>query len=222
MQRTLFGTCCLGEATAAYSVSPLEALERFRNGAFLVLGGYDGERARWKQEDGVVRSVQGGRLWRRDLPVLAGRPAFSNNVSVDISSKRLYHRIGLPAPCSSVHSSEGAWFMTIKEKMYGDIAVLSLKGNLMGDPDTTDVRDKIYSLLQDDVKKIVLDMSKVKWINSSGLGTLIAAMTSVKNKGGEMKLAGVTEKVESLFMITQLIKVFKTYENVDRALASFK
>lgn len=112
--------------------------------------------------------------------------------------------------------------MTIKEKMYGDVVVLSLKGNLMGDPDTTDVRDKIYSLLQDDVKKIVLDMSKVKWINSSGLGALIAAMTSVKNKGGEMKLAGVTEKVESLFMITQLIKVFKTYENVDRALASFK
>lgn len=112
--------------------------------------------------------------------------------------------------------------MTIKEKMYGDVAVLSLKGNLMGDPDTTDVRDKIYSLLQDDVKKIVLDMSKVKWVNSSGLGTLIAAMTSVKNKGGDMKLAGVTEKVESLFMITQLIKVFKTYENVDRALASFK
>jgi anti-sigma B factor antagonist len=116
----------------------------------------------------------------------------------------------------------GGWFMTIKEKMYGDVAVLSLKGNLMGDPDTTEVRDKIYSLLQDDVKKIVLDMSKVKWINSSGLGTLIAAMTSVKNKGGELKLAGVTDKVESLFMITQLIKVFKTYENVDRALASFK
>ena len=112
--------------------------------------------------------------------------------------------------------------MTIKEKMYGDIAVLALKGNLMGEPDTTDVRDKIYSLLQDDVKNVVLDLSKVKWVNSSGLGTLIAAMTSVKNKGGELKLANITDKVESLFMITQLIKVFKTYESVDRAIASFK
>ncbi len=112
--------------------------------------------------------------------------------------------------------------MTIKEKMYGDVAVLALKGNLMGEPDTLDVRDKVYSLLQDDVKKIVLDLGKVKWINSSGLGTLIAALTSVKNKAGEMKLANVTEKVESLFMITQLIKVFKTYETVDRAVASFK
>ncbi|MCI0707619.1 MAG: STAS domain-containing protein [Ignavibacteriae bacterium] len=112
--------------------------------------------------------------------------------------------------------------MTIKEKMYGDIAVLSLKGNLMGEPDTTDVRDKIYSLLQDGIKNIVLDLGKVRWMNSSGLGTLIAAMTSVKNKGGELKLASVSDKVESLFMITQLIKVFKTYENVDRAVSSYK
>ncbi len=95
--------------------------------------------------------------------------------------------------------------MNIKEKMHGDVAVIALKGNLMGEPDTTEVRDKIYSLLQDDVKKIVLDLGKVKWINSSGLGSLIAAMTSVKNKGGEMRLANITEKVESVFMITQLI-----------------
>jgi anti-sigma B factor antagonist len=112
--------------------------------------------------------------------------------------------------------------MNIKEKMHGDVAVVALKGNLMGEPDTTDVREKIYGLLQDDVKKVVLDLGKVKWINSSGLGSLIAAMTSVKNKGGDLRLANVTEKVESVFMITQLIKVFKTYETVDRAVASFK
>jgi len=112
--------------------------------------------------------------------------------------------------------------MNIKEKMQGDVAVVALKGNLMGEPDTTEVREKVYSLLQDDVKKIVLDLGKVKWMNSSGLGSLIAAMTSVKNKGGDMRLANITEKVESVFMITQLIKVFKTYETVDRAVASFK
>jgi len=112
--------------------------------------------------------------------------------------------------------------MNIKEKMHGDVAVVALRGNLMGEPDTTEVREKIYSLLQDDVKKIVLDLGKVKWINSSGLGSLIAAMTSVKNKGGEMRLANITEKVESVFMITQLIKVFKTYETVDRAVGSFR
>lgn len=112
--------------------------------------------------------------------------------------------------------------MSIKEKIIGDIVVLSLKGNLMGEPDTTDLRDKIYSLLQDNFVNIVLDLAKVKWVNSSGLGTLISSMTSIKNKGGELRLANVTDKVESLFVITQLIKVFKTYETVDRAVASFK
>ncbi len=112
--------------------------------------------------------------------------------------------------------------MTIKEKMQGDVAILSIKGNLMGEPDSTDVRDKVYSLLEEGFTKIVLDLGQVKWVNSSGLGTLIAVMTSIKNKGGEMRLARVTDKVESLFAITQLIKVFKTYETVDRAVASFK
>jgi len=112
--------------------------------------------------------------------------------------------------------------MSIKEKIVGDIVILSLKGNLMGEPDTTDLRDKIYSLLQDNFINIVLDLAKVKWVNSSGLGTLISSMTSIKNKGGELRLANVTDKVESLFVITQLIKVFKTYETVDRAVASFK
>ena len=112
--------------------------------------------------------------------------------------------------------------MTIKEKMHGAVAVLTLKGNLMGDPDTENFREKVHSLLQEGFFKIVVDMKGVRWISSTGLGTLIAVLTSVKNKNGELRLANITEKVESLFVITQLVKVFKTYETVDRAIASFK
>lgn len=112
--------------------------------------------------------------------------------------------------------------MSIKEKMHGDVAVISIKGNLMGEPQTTQLRDKIYSLLQDDMKKIVLDLKGVRWINSSGLGTLIASLTSVKNKGGDLRLACITEKVESVLVVTRLVKVFKEYETVDRAVASYK
>ena len=112
--------------------------------------------------------------------------------------------------------------MSIKEKMHGDVAVISLKGNLMGEPQTTQLRDKIYSLLQEGMKKIVLDLKGVRWINSSGLGTLIAALTSVKTKGGDLRLACITEKVESVLVVTRLVKVFKEYETVDRAVASYK
>ena len=112
--------------------------------------------------------------------------------------------------------------MSIKEKMYGEVAVISLKGNLMGEPQTTQLREKVYGLLQEGFKKIVLDLKGVRWINSSGLGALIASLTSVKNKGGDLRLACLTDKVESVLVVTQLVKVFKEYETVDRAVASYK
>jgi anti-sigma B factor antagonist len=112
--------------------------------------------------------------------------------------------------------------MTIKETMHGSVALLALKGNLTEEPDTTKLREKVQSLLQEGFAKVVIDMKGVRWISSTGLGTLIAVLTSIKNKGGDLRLANITEKVESIFVITQLVKVFKTYETTDRAIASFK
>lgn len=111
--------------------------------------------------------------------------------------------------------------MTIKEKIHGKVAVLSLKGDLMGEPETASLREKIKTLLAAGTVNIVADLSGVRYVSSTGLGTLIAALTSVKNKGGDLRLAAVTEKVESLFVITQLVKVFKEYESVERAVDSF-
>ena len=112
--------------------------------------------------------------------------------------------------------------MQIKEKITEDVAVLQLKGNLMGEPDTTNLREKVQSLLGDGMKKVIIDLGGVKWLNSSGLGALISSLTSVRNKGGDLRLANVADKVQSLFVITQLVKVFKTFDTVDRAVASFK
>lgn len=112
--------------------------------------------------------------------------------------------------------------MQIKEHIEDDVVILALRGNLMGDPETTEFREKIKDLVRDGFLKIVLDVSKVKWINSSGLGALISALTSVTNAGGDMRISNVTEKIKSLFMITQLIKVFKVFETNERAAASFK
>ena len=112
--------------------------------------------------------------------------------------------------------------MTIKETMHGSVALLSLKGNLTEEPDTTKLREKVQSLLQEGFSKVVIDMKGVRWVSSTGLGTLIAVLTSIKNKGGDLRLSNITEKVESIFVITQLVKVFKTYETADRAVASFK
>lgn len=111
--------------------------------------------------------------------------------------------------------------MKLKEKIEGDVAVITVSGNMMGGPETNALHEKIKSLIADGIKKVVIDLKGVKWMNSSGLGVLMACMTSLNNAGGKLKLASVTEKVQSLMMITQLMRIFETFENADRAVASF-
>ncbi|RCK72437.1 MAG: hypothetical protein IGBAC_0511 [Ignavibacteriae bacterium] len=112
--------------------------------------------------------------------------------------------------------------MQIKEKIVDDIAVLTLNGDLIGDPETTKLREKVKSLITDEIKKIVIDLSGVSYINSAGLGSLISVLTTVRNAGGDLKLARVGKRIKSIFVITQLVKVFDTYETQERAIASFK
>jgi len=112
--------------------------------------------------------------------------------------------------------------MAVKEKIQGDVAVLQISGKLMGGEETKEVHEKVKSLLGDGINKIVIDVSNVKWLNSSGLGMLISCLTSVTSAEGTLKIAGATEKINSLLMITKLITVFDTYETVDRAVATFK
>ena len=111
--------------------------------------------------------------------------------------------------------------MKIKEKFKEDIAVLTVSGNMMGGPETKALHEKVKSLVADGTKKIVIDIKGVKWMNSSGLGILMACFGTVSNAGGNLKLASVTDKVRSVLMITKLIEFFDTYENADRAVASF-
>ena len=112
--------------------------------------------------------------------------------------------------------------MTIKEEIRDNIAILYLKGNMMGGPDTTQIHEKVKSLIVDKIHNVVIDLSKVKWMNSSGLGSLMACMSKLKNAEGQLKISGATEKIKNLFMITKLMTIFETYETTDRAIASFK
>ena len=112
--------------------------------------------------------------------------------------------------------------MQIKEKIENDVAILAFKGDLLGEPDTSNIRNKVHSLVTDGIKRIVIDLGGVNYMNSSGIGTLIACLTTVRNGAGELRLANVGGKVQNLFVITQLVKVFDTYETVERALANFK
>jgi len=112
--------------------------------------------------------------------------------------------------------------MKIKEKIEDHVAVLTLSGKMMGGPETTALHDHIRGLINDNIKKVVIDLGGIRWMNSSGMGILMACMTTLRNADGHLVLARVSEKVNSLLLITQLIKVFDTYETVERAVASLE
>jgi anti-sigma B factor antagonist len=101
------------------------------------------------------------------------------------------------------------------------VVVLEPKGKIMGGPDATLLHDQLHEFIEQDKKRVVIDLAKVEWMNSTGLGILISGLTTLRNNGGELKLAMVTEKIESLLTITKLITVFDTYDSVEEALKSF-
>ncbi len=112
--------------------------------------------------------------------------------------------------------------MKLQEKDVDGVVVLELSGKIMGGPDATLLNDKLHELVEANRIKVVVDLGKVNWMNSSGLGILIGAMTTIRNNKGELKLANVTERIKSLFIITKLITVFESFESVEEAIKSFE
>jgi len=112
--------------------------------------------------------------------------------------------------------------MTLKEKEINDVVVLELSGKVMGGPDANVLSDKLHQLVDQNKTKVVADLSKVSWMNSSGLGILIGGLTTMRNHNGDLKLANVTERIKSLLIITKLITIFETFDSVQDAVASFQ
>ena len=102
------------------------------------------------------------------------------------------------------------------------ITVLHLSGKIMGGPEATEINEKINQLIDSDNKKIVIDLVNVDWMNSSGLGILIGAVTVLKNSDGILCLINVSERIKNLLKITKLDTVFEIYDNFDEAAAAIK
>ena len=111
--------------------------------------------------------------------------------------------------------------MKIKERIERGVVILELSGKIMGGPDATLLNDKLHELIEANNTKVVADLAKVNWMNSSGLGILIGALTTMRNSGGDLKLANITDRIQSLLMITKLLTVFESHETIDQAIESF-
>lgn len=99
--------------------------------------------------------------------------------------------------------------------------VISLKGNVMGGPDGAKLHDTLHEFKDGGKKNVIVDLSRVKFMNSSGLGMLISGLTTMRNAGGDLRLANVADRIQSLLVITKLITVFKHYDSVEEAVESY-
>jgi len=100
--------------------------------------------------------------------------------------------------------------------------ILTFKGKVMGGPDATTFHDEIKNLIDKGKTNVVADLSKVSFMNSSGLGILISALTSLRNAGGDLKICGASDRIESLLIVTKLITVFNHFKTLDEAVEAFE
>ena len=112
--------------------------------------------------------------------------------------------------------------LTIKQRPAGDVVILDLDGEVRIGDSATALRGAIRELVAAGNQKILLNLAGVRYIDSSGIGELIANYTTVGRSGGQLKLLSLTEKVQDLLVITKLLTVFDVYEAEPEALSSFK
>jgi len=111
--------------------------------------------------------------------------------------------------------------MTIQERVVGSAIILDLEGKLvLGDGDTL-LKDKIHSLVFQGQRNIVLNLGQVSYMDSSGLGALVASFVTAKNNGGQIKLLNLTGRLQDLLAIAKLLTVFETFDVEVDAVRSF-
>src|SRR5213596_2414327 len=113
--------------------------------------------------------------------------------------------------------------LSIRERQAGDVTVLDMDGRITIGEGSVALRSAIRRLLEEGKKKILLNLAKVGYIDSSGIGELVSSYTAIgKEDGGQLKLLNLTQKLQDLLTITKLLTVFDVYESEEEALASFK
>jgi anti-sigma B factor antagonist len=104
----------------------------------------------------------------------------------------------------------------------GDVTIVVASGKLTMGEGASALRNKIRELVASGSRRIVLNLADVSYMDSSGLGELIGAHTTVVNAGGEIKLLNLAKRVHDLLKLTKLYTVFEAFEDEESAVASFQ
>jgi anti-sigma B factor antagonist len=111
--------------------------------------------------------------------------------------------------------------LNIVEKEVNGVSVLQLAGRVTLGEESSQLRTKLKDSLATGKTRLVLDLAEVSYIDSAGLGTLVAGYTSAQNQGANLKLANLTKRFKEQLNITKLVTVFEVFDTVEAAVKSF-
>ncbi|MFZ0959704.1 MAG: STAS domain-containing protein [Terriglobia bacterium] len=111
--------------------------------------------------------------------------------------------------------------LNLVEKEVNGVTVLQVSGRVVLGEESNQLRTKLKTILSQGKTRVVLDLAGVAYIDSAGLGTLVAGFTSAQNQGANLKLANLTKRFDEQLHITKLVTVFDVYNNVEDAVKSF-
>jgi anti-sigma B factor antagonist len=124
-----------------------------------------------------------------------------------------------PEPLSDEEENNVALKMTNRE--VDGVAVVALDGRIVLGEESNALRERVKALMAEGKKKVVLNMDNITFIDSAGLGTLVAAHHSVKTQGASLRLCHLGSKFQEVLQITKLLTVFDVYKSEAEAVASF-
>ncbi len=103
----------------------------------------------------------------------------------------------------------------------GTIGIIEVKGSLVGGEETDELRRYVADFLQQGVKKLIIDLSKVTYLNSTAIGVLVSAHTSYSRNKGQVKLCGINKNINNIFVITKLTLVLDVVDTREEAIKTF-
>jgi anti-sigma B factor antagonist len=109
----------------------------------------------------------------------------------------------------------------IAERRIGDVTILDLRGRLVFDEGDASIVERIDLLIGEGRTRIILNLQGVSYIDSAGVGALVAKYISLRKRGGDLKLLHLTERVRRVIAISHLLAVFENFDSEDLAVRSF-
>ena len=112
--------------------------------------------------------------------------------------------------------------MDVSVRDSGNVTILDIRGKILGGPESDPLRDAIDEVLDAGRARLLVNLTGVPWMNSAGLGILLAAYTRLREKGGEIRLYGVGDRVQGILRTTKLLTVLAVLADEEAGVRSFR